>query len=200
MRTFEVHLPDVQILVRQVQRPGWVLLDTPVQRLDSLATLAVGRVVQELQARSSEAVLRHEDGLVGQGHLHSSVLVAIETRCVVGELENIRPLHVQVLGVVRVEESGRGVGVEGCGRGVLGDTAVKDNLARGIGARLDMGGGECGGSRCDQREEGLSVHDGPEERCGSSLACGNATVADKRWLYSGMVITYNSVIPAPLFP
>jgi hypothetical protein len=171
-----------------------------MQRLDTLATLTVGRVVQKLQARSSEAVLRHEDGLIGQGYLQSSVLVAIETRCFIRELENLRPLHVQVLCVVRVEEGGRGVGVKGRGRGVFGDTAVKDNLARGIGASLYMGGGECGGSRCDQGEKGLSVHDGREERCGSSLACGNATVADQRWLYSGIVIPYNGIIPARLYP
>jgi hypothetical protein len=151
-------VPDVQILVREVQGARWVLLDAPVQGLDTFAALAVRRVLQKLKSSATEAVLFLEDGLVGQSDLDGGVLVAVEAGSLVWELEDLGPLEVVAFDVVRVEDGVGRVRVEEGGGGVEGDAAVEDDGAFWFGKLLLVGDGEGGGRRCEEREERLGVH------------------------------------------
>ena len=132
-------VPDVEVLVGEVQRPGGVLLDTPVEGLDTLATLAVRGILEELQTGAAESQLLLEDGLIGDGHLNSLELVAIEARGLVGELQDLRPGQVVTLDEVGVEERVGGLSVEGDGCHVGRDTAVEDDGALGLSGASDMG-------------------------------------------------------------
>ena len=151
-------VPNVKVLVRKVQRPRGILLDAPVQRLNTLATLTVGCILQELQACSTEAVLLLENGLVGQGHLNRSVLVSIEARRLVRKLENLAPLDVIALDVVGVEDGVGRVRVEEGGRGVERNTAVEDDLTLWLRAGLQMRSSQDGRGHCGQRYNCLCVH------------------------------------------
>jgi len=132
-------VPDVEVLVGEVQRPGGVLLDTPVEGLDTLATLAVRGILEELKTCAAESQLLLEDRLIGDGHLNSLELVAIEARGLVGELEDLRPGQVVALDEVGVEERVGGLSVEGDGCHVGRDTAVEDDGALGLSGASDMG-------------------------------------------------------------
>jgi len=132
-------VPDVEVLVGEVQRPGGVLLDTPVESLDTLATLAVRGILEELKTCAAESQLLLEDRLIGDGHLNSLELVAIEARGLVGELEDLRPGQVVALDEVGVEERVGGLSVEGDGCHVGRDTAVEDDGALGLSGASDMG-------------------------------------------------------------
>jgi hypothetical protein len=140
-------VPCVQVLVRQVQRARGVLLDAEVQRLDALTALAVWRVFGKLQSCAAEAVLLLEDGLVRDGDFNGGVLGAVEARGVVGELEDLAPLQVIALDVVRVE---KGIGcVEERWGGIDGNAAVKNDGALGVGALLLVRVCENGRGRSD---------------------------------------------------
>lgn len=73
-------VPDVEVLVGEVQGPGRVLLDAEVESLDTLASLTVSGILEELEACTAEALLLLEDGFVGDGDLYSLELVTVEAR------------------------------------------------------------------------------------------------------------------------
>jgi hypothetical protein len=151
-------VPDIQILVRQIQGARGILLDAPVQRLDALTTLAVRCVFEELQPGAAEAVLFLENGLVGQRYFDGGVLVAVEAGGVVWEFEDLAPFEVIAFYVVRVEDGVCRVGVEKGGGGIDGDAAVEDDGALWFGTHLLVRNGQSGRRRSDKREEGLCVH------------------------------------------
>lgn len=97
-----------QILVRQVQLPLGVLLDAEVQRADAgRAGPALVGVALDLQAGTSEAVLRLEDGLVVDSHFDGLGGRVIEARARdVGELQALAEL-LAAADVVRVERARR---------------------------------------------------------------------------------------------
>jgi hypothetical protein len=149
-------VPDVEVLVGKVQRPLGVLLDAPVESLDTLATLTVGSILEELELCATESKLLLEDGLVGEGDL-DSLEAAIEAGGLVGrELEDLRPGQVVTLDEASVEDGVCGGGVKGLGRGVGRDTAIENNGA--------LGGNACGRGcnssrgRKDHGKECLSEH------------------------------------------
>lgn len=104
-------MPDVQVLVGQVERACGILLDGEVERLDTLAALAVCCIVGELQAGAAESVLLLENALIRDGDLDGCVVSSIEARGGLGELQDLRPGEVVALDVVGVEE--RVGGIEG---------------------------------------------------------------------------------------
>lgn len=122
-------MPYVEVLMGEVQWPGRVLLDAPVESLDALASLAVSGILEELEACAAEALLLLEDGLVGDGDLYSLELGAVEARGFVGELEDLRPGQVVALDEVGVEDGVGGSRVEEGGCGADRDTAIEDDGA-----------------------------------------------------------------------
>lgn len=133
-------MPHIQILMRKIQRPRRILLNTPMQGLNPPCPLTITLIIQKLQSRAPKAILRHKNRLVIERDFDGGVRVAVETARGVGELENVAPFDVQVLGVVGVVERGGRVGVEGVWGGVDGDAAVEDDFAGGDGADLGVGG------------------------------------------------------------
>jgi len=104
-------VPDIEVLVSQVQRLSRVLLDAPVQGLDTLASLAVGGVLEKLETGATEAVLSHENGLVVDGDLESLEVASIKARDFVWELQDLRPCQVVALDVVGVEDGVGGLDI-----------------------------------------------------------------------------------------
>jgi hypothetical protein len=140
-------MPNIQILMRQIQRPGAILLDTPMQRLNALPTFPITRILQELQTRAAEPILFLKDRLIGQRDFERGVSSAVEARGFVGELEDVAPLDVVAFDVVRVVDCVCGVRVEESGGGGdgEGDAAVEDDFAFWVGAGGEVGSGESGG-------------------------------------------------------
>jgi hypothetical protein len=163
-------MPYIEVLVGQVQRPGRVLLDAPVHSLHTLATLTIGRILGELKASASETVLFLENALVGNGYFHSGELVAVKSRTVVGELENLAPRQVVAFDIIGVEQ---GVtGVEEGGRGVDRDTAIEDDGTLDVSASMLVGHCERGAGHSEERNEGLSVHGEDEGVTEFETGCG----------------------------
>ena len=71
-------MPHVQVLVGEVQRPRWILLDDPVQRLDAFTALAIASIFQELETCATEAILLLEDGFIRNCDFDSGVRAAVE--------------------------------------------------------------------------------------------------------------------------
>lgn len=122
-----------QVLVAEVERPARILHDTKVKSLDTLSTRAalVG-ILAELQTRTPEAELLHEDALIANGDLERKIsLCSIEAGAGLGlgQLENLRPSDVVSLDeawVVRVPASTILL-VEVGQRRVGGNAAVEDH-------------------------------------------------------------------------
>lgn len=140
----------------QVQGPSLVLLYAPVQRLDTLTALAIGRVLGELEACAAESILLLEDRLVRDCNLDSLELVAIKARGILGELEDLAPSQVVALDVVGVEQSV--AGIERCGCTVDWDTTIEDDGALDIRAGILVGHCERGARDGGERKESLGVH------------------------------------------
>lgn len=118
---------DIEVLVAQVERPGGILLNAPVDRLEALVARAslVG-VVGEEEARSAEAILLLEDGLITDGDLDGLVRGVVESG--VGDFreeQDVAPGEVVALGVTGVEQVILDVKVRQSSRG--GDSALEDH-------------------------------------------------------------------------
>lgn len=164
-------VPRQEVLMAKIQRPLAVPMQAEMNRLDPLSSRAtVVGVVLEQQPRAPEPVLRHEDALVADGHLEGLVLVGVveaRRRQPRRELDDLAPLEVLPLDVVRVEERGRvAVEVGQLRRG--GDPPVEDDGALHLagrrrrdrrGARLALRRRRHGGEACrEQAEQGRGVH------------------------------------------
>lgn len=83
-------VPDIEILVRQVEWAGGILLHTKVQRLDAFIGRVLGRIGCELKSGAAEPVLLLEDRGIADGHFDRRVVCAIETGGLCsGELEDL---------------------------------------------------------------------------------------------------------------
>jgi hypothetical protein len=153
-------VPDVEVLVGEVQWAGRVLLDAEVQSLDALTTLAVRCVFRELQTCATEAELLLKDALVGDGYLDGSVVCSIEAGgCPSRKLQDRGPGQVVALDVIWVEE--RIGSIKESGRRADRDTAFEHDGTLGC---FDTSSGSwrwesdgCRGSE-ERGEEGLSEH------------------------------------------
>ena len=124
-------VPHVQVLVGQVQGPLRILLDTPVEGLDALTTLAIGSILEKLELSATESDLLHEDGCIRDGEL-KRLEAAIEARGPnVWELENLRPGQVVALDEASVEEGVGSSGIERLESGVERNTAIENDGALG---------------------------------------------------------------------
>lgn len=123
-------VPDIEILVRQVEWASGILLHTKVQRLDAFIGRVLRRIGCELKSGAAEPVLLLEDRGIADGHFNRRVVRAIETGGLCsGELEDLRPGEVVALDVVGIEE-GVGSVEDGGGFGeVGGDAAFEDDGA-----------------------------------------------------------------------
>jgi hypothetical protein len=122
-------VPDVQVLVGQVQGPRGVLLHAKVKCLNALAALTLRCVFSKLKTCAAETLLLLEDALIRDGDLYGSVVCAVEAAAILRELEDGGPGEVVALDVVGVEDCvGRGSVKVGGGLGnVGGHTAVEDD-------------------------------------------------------------------------
>lgn len=141
-------VPDVEVLVGQVEGTRGVLLNGEVQRLDTLVAGVLGRVGSELQTGAAEPELLLENRGVGDGDFDCGVGRAVEAaRLSGGELKDLGPGEVVALDVVGVEESVGGV-EDGGGPGkVCWDAAVEDEGALHIVGSCACDVGPGGGSR-----------------------------------------------------
>ena len=148
----------------EVQGPGRVLHDTPVQSLDALGTLAIGSILEKLELRATEALLLLEDGFIREGDFDGLELVTVEAGSALRELDDLRPRQVVSLDELGVENGVGRLRVQVGSAQVERNAAIEDNRALWHGP-LGPGGimtvlGDCESARGQEqgRKECLGEH------------------------------------------
>lgn len=151
--------------MRQVQRPRRVLLHAEVQRLYTSLSRPICSILQELQTRTSEALLLLENALVANRHFEGSVIRGVKARLRdVGELEDLTPLEVIALDVVGVKDGVGCIRVELRGVRCPGGrhTSIEDDGAFDVCAFCSMRGSENAGC-AEKCKKGVHCRGGPND-------------------------------------